>query len=333
MESSPAVSDAALAVANVAFETARVPLRLAGRLPGMRRLAADGAMVRARARSRLQGLLEEVLTSPEVERAIDRVLAGTLPDAVVRSLLEHQVVERLAIELAAEVDVDVAVAAALEHETTQRLVAAVIGSPGLDQLLVQATDRALRGPELQRVIEHVASSPEVRLALTQQSSTLAQEMADGLRTRAGRWTTPPNGRCADGCDGPTPRELRGHRHPRPCARDRRRPRQPDRAVIGALVALISSLVGDLHPQWLVALLAAAGWLFVLAGYFTLFWSTTGQTPGMRLMQLRVVDRAGERVHVVRAYVRLVLWGSASSRCSPGSSPCSSTTAAAGCTTW
>ena len=83
-----------------------------------------------------------------------------------RSLLEHQVVERLAVELAAEVDVDLAVSAALEHETTQRLVAAIVASPGLDQLMVQATDRVLRGPELQRVVEHVASSPEVRDALT-----------------------------------------------------------------------------------------------------------------------------------------------------------------------
>jgi hypothetical protein len=51
---------------------------------------------------------------------------------------------------------------------------------------VQATDRALRGPELQRVIEHVAASDEVRAALTQQSTTLAAEMAQGLRTRAER---------------------------------------------------------------------------------------------------------------------------------------------------
>jgi hypothetical protein len=49
---------------------------------------------------------------------------------------------------------------------------------------VQATDRALRGPELQRVIEHVAASPEVRAALTVQSTTLAEEMASNLRHRA-----------------------------------------------------------------------------------------------------------------------------------------------------
>jgi hypothetical protein len=181
---SPDLADAALAVGMVAYEWAKLPLRVAAHLPGMRRLSQEGALVRLRVRSRLEGLLDEVLRSPEVERALDRVLAGTLPDAVVRSLLEHQVVERLASELVAEIEIDAVVDAALEHETTQQLVTAIIASPGLDRLLVQATDRALRGPEIQRVIEHIAQSPEVRAALQQQSASLAGDMAQGLRTRA-----------------------------------------------------------------------------------------------------------------------------------------------------
>ena len=180
----PNVGDAALAVANVAFEWAKLPVLAAARLPGMGRIAAEGALVRARLRSRLEGLLDDVLTAPEVERAIDRVLAGTLPDAIVRSLIENQVVEHVAEELAASIEVDAVATTVLEHETTQRLVAAVIASPGLDQVLIQATDRALRGPELQRVIEYVAASPEIRDALQQQSTTLAQEMAQGLRSKA-----------------------------------------------------------------------------------------------------------------------------------------------------
>jgi hypothetical protein len=184
MNTRPDLGDAAIGLASVAIDLARIPLHVAQRLPGMRHLAREGASVRMRTRSRLEGLLDEALQAPEIERAVDRVFAGPLPDAVVRSLLEHQVVERLAVELAAEVDVDLAVSAALEHETTQRLVAAIVASPGLDGLLVQATDRVIRGPELQRVVEHVARSPEVREALTQQSTTLATELVDGLRTRA-----------------------------------------------------------------------------------------------------------------------------------------------------
>jgi hypothetical protein len=186
MNTRPDLGDAAIGVANIAIQTARIPLHLARRLPGMNHLAREGAAVRMRTRSRMEGLIEDVLDAPEVERVVDRLLAGPLPDAVVRSLLEHQVVERLAAELAAEIEVDEAVSAALEHETTQRLVAAIVASPGLDKLLVQATDRVLRGPELQRVVDHVARSPEVREALTQQSTTLATELAEGVRSRAER---------------------------------------------------------------------------------------------------------------------------------------------------
>jgi uncharacterized RDD family membrane protein YckC len=76
-------------------------------------------------------------------------------------------------------------------------------------------------------------------------------------------------------------------------------------LIAALVALVSSLVGELRPQWLAAALACAGWALLVGGYFTIFWTTTGQTPGMRLMRVRVMTARGERLHVARALIRLV----------------------------
>jgi uncharacterized RDD family membrane protein YckC len=75
-------------------------------------------------------------------------------------------------------------------------------------------------------------------------------------------------------------------------------------LIAAMIALVTSLVGDLQPKWLVALLASIGWAVLVGGYFVTFWSTTGQTPGMRMMRLRVTTRRGEPVHVVRALIRL-----------------------------
>lgn len=184
MDERPDIANAALAVAYVGYETARIPLGLVGRLPGMRRLSRDGAVVRARFVSRAEAVVEEILSSPEVARAIDRVLAGALPDAIVRSLLEHRVIERALTEVVEEADLDVAVTAALDHEMTQELMRAVLASPGFDRMLVQATDRALSGPEMQRIVQHVASSPEVREALTHQSTSLAEEMVASVRTRA-----------------------------------------------------------------------------------------------------------------------------------------------------
>jgi uncharacterized RDD family membrane protein YckC len=75
-------------------------------------------------------------------------------------------------------------------------------------------------------------------------------------------------------------------------------------MIAALISLVGSLVGDLRPKWLVALVAAIGWAIVVGSYFVLCWSTTGQTPGMRVMRLRVVTYAGERVRFFRALFRL-----------------------------
>jgi hypothetical protein len=154
----PNLGDAALAVANVAWGAARLPLSVAARLPGVGRMAADGAIVRARARSRLEALAEE---------GVDWLLAGRLPDAVARSALEHHVAERIASELARQLDVEVAVAAVMDHETTQRLIQAVMDSVAIQQ-----------------AIQHVAESPEVRAALTAQSTGLAEEMVEGVRVRA-----------------------------------------------------------------------------------------------------------------------------------------------------
>jgi hypothetical protein len=158
VENPPNMGDAALALANVAYNLAKIPVHAAQGLPGMQRLATEGAAVRERARTILEARAEE---------AIDWLLAGRLPDAVARSAIEHQVAERIAEELAEQVDLEVAVTAALDSETTARIVQAVLASPAM-----------------QSTIAYVASSPEVREALTAQSTTLAGEMVDGVRTRA-----------------------------------------------------------------------------------------------------------------------------------------------------
>jgi uncharacterized RDD family membrane protein YckC len=71
-------------------------------------------------------------------------------------------------------------------------------------------------------------------------------------------------------------------------------------------ALILSL---LHlPTELKAILAAVGtavYILWLVGYFVVFWSTTGQTPGGRAMQLKVETPDGGRITVRRAAVRCV----------------------------
>jgi uncharacterized RDD family membrane protein YckC len=63
------------------------------------------------------------------------------------------------------------------------------------------------------------------------------------------------------------------------------------ALVGVVVGLGVSL---LHlPHQVNAVLAAVMgvlWLLWSVGYFVFFWSTTGQTPGARVMSIAVVDR-------------------------------------------
>jgi uncharacterized RDD family membrane protein YckC len=73
----------------------------------------------------------------------------------------------------------------------------------------------------------------------------------------------------------------------------------------ALFGLIGSLVGQIRPGWIVPVLVAGGWLIVVFGYFVGFWTVAGQTPGMRLMHVRVLAPDGSPPGTVRAVVRVI----------------------------
>jgi uncharacterized RDD family membrane protein YckC len=75
---------------------------------------------------------------------------------------------------------------------------------------------------------------------------------------------------------------------------------------GAVLALVASLVGGEQEFGTIErFLAAIAWAAVVGFYFILFWSTTGQTPGMRLMGLRVLDPGGGHPGIPRSFVRLI----------------------------
>jgi uncharacterized RDD family membrane protein YckC len=88
------------------------------------------------------------------------------------------------------------------------------------------------------------------------------------------------------------------------------------AVAGA-VQLLKSVFAPSHSYRTVAIVAGGALFFVwVAAYFVTFWTTTGQTPGSRVMQIRLARADGGRVGTPRALVRLAgmvlslpfLWG-------------------------
>ena len=258
--------------------------RRAGLADSAGRAALFPARVAARAwRGRLESAADEVLSAPEIARVVDRALAGSLPEEIARSLVRHQVIERVVRELAATGEL-------------QRLIEKSLESPQTLEL----TDRVLASDEMQRMLQSVASSPELRSAVARQSAGLAEDVVVGVRRSAVRL------------------DQRADRRSRPA-----RPIYAGVAtraaalafdallalsifVLGsAVVALIASLVGGISSRWLAGSLLGVGWLLVAGGYFVLFWSAAGQTPGMRLMRLRVRRLEGGGLSTGRAILRAI----------------------------
>jgi uncharacterized RDD family membrane protein YckC len=259
---------------------------------GLADAAGRAAFFPARAAARvwrgpLEEAVDEVLSAPEIIRVLDRALAGSLPEEIARSIVRHRVLERIADELATSGELE-------------RLVTEALATPQTLEL----TDRVLASDETQRVLRHVASSPELRDAIARQTTGLAEEVVGGVRASAARL----DDRAEQAVRRPprTVRPIYGGIATRAIAlaTDAALTIVVFMSMVG-VVALIASLVGGLRPAWLVGALLGSGWLLIVATYFVLFWSAAGQTPGMRLLNVRVVGPSGKPPSIGRSLVRLV----------------------------
>jgi uncharacterized RDD family membrane protein YckC len=77
-------------------------------------------------------------------------------------------------------------------------------------------------------------------------------------------------------------------------------------VVTGAILLVESVFGVSNRHHTLAVTVGGVLFFVwVVGYFTAFWTTTGQTPGSRMMQIRVTGPGGRRLGPRRALVRLV----------------------------
>jgi uncharacterized RDD family membrane protein YckC len=230
---------------------------------------------------------------------------------VARSLIEHRVVERVVDEALASPEPEGQIVSAGESAQTDPLVAQVLANPRLERLLSDAldsrltlelTDKLMQSDAFHHALTRVLSGPEVRDALKGQSKSFATEIAATLLDRLVR---------LDGLAEGGPRRL-FRRPPRPKAAPGGASSVPEGgiatrgvalAIDAALLAiifltgtavldLVVSLFWKPRPAALVGAVMGAAWLLLEVAYFVGFWSTAGQTPGMRLLHLRVQDGAG-----------------------------------------
>ena len=78
-------------------------------------------------------------------------------------------------------------------------------------------------------------------------------------------------------------------------------------VGAALLGLVTSLVGGAHLGHDGQIVAAVLWLLLTGAYFVVGWSLTGQTAGMRAMELAVINRHGGLPPTVARSIVRVLW--------------------------
>ncbi len=255
----------------------------------------------------------EALTT-EAERAIDGLLAGPFPETVARSLVEHHVVERALAEW---------LAAMTEHgepsperERLGRAFEQALASPALERLMTDVVEsrraeelaqRLVQSTAFRRALSAAMESPEVRSALVRQTAGFGSEIGAALRNRTRHLDDRAEaaahralGRQPAGASGFGGLAARGIA----LVVDLMVAHAAFLFVAGS-VALIASLAGSLRSGWLAGSVASAAWAVVVVAYFVGFWSTTGQTPGMRLLRLRVLAASGRPPALWRSLVRLV----------------------------
>ena len=280
------------------------------------RAAARSSRVGGAVRSGMDGVTASAggRLESEVERATDAVLAGPLPEVVARSLVEQHVVERVVSQLVDSGELDRMVSSAVADARVERLVREVAASAAVQQMLVDAvespmaadlTERLVRRPEIQRAIEDAVGA-----VLSRRASTMVDRVVGGARRMDARLESAPR--------------RWARRAPRSGSQAARTgvpyaglgSRIPGFLVdalavhlvylVGvAMVGLSLTLANWTPSHGLADALAAAGWAAVVAVYFTGFWATAGQTPGMAFLRLRLVGVNAEPPGWGRSLLRLV----------------------------
>jgi uncharacterized RDD family membrane protein YckC len=245
----------------------QLPSRLLGLgARGAERVAAATGIDDAVERTTEEGIVR-ALESPAVERAIIRVLESQAAQDALERTLSSPAVERAAVRV-------------------------------LDSELVDHVwDRLLASDEAQKLVERIAEAPEIRAAIASQGVGLLDDIGRQIRRVAGRLD--------DGLERVV-RRLIGRPRTAPTNHvgliTRGVAAALDAVVLNgiflaatALLGIIFSALGDPDGVSTVGLVAGFGaWLFFGSAYLVVFWALAGQTPGMRVLSIRLEDYDGSR---------------------------------------
>jgi uncharacterized RDD family membrane protein YckC len=183
-----------------------------------------------------------------------------------------------------------------------------LDGPLPDIVVKRMVDHVLESGELDRVVEHVAASPAVREAVARQTSSFADEVGERVRIRAAA----VDDRLESWARAVVLRKPPRVRLPYGGLATRGFAFAVDLLLVGVgflavtgFVALAAEVLGN-PSHWLLGVLLASGWSLTAAVYFVFFWTTAGQTPGMRVVHQRIACKNGSPPNALRAVVRYVV---------------------------
>lgn len=228
-------------------------------------------------------------------------------------------VEATGVDRALEEAAEAAVVRALESPAAERAIAKALESSAVERSLVRAVDsdmvervweRLLASEEAQKLVERIAQAPEIRQAIAYQGVGLIDDIGAQV------------GRIARRLDDTIERVLRAIlRRPRRAARapqaglvSRALATALDVGILNLFFLALSALVGDVATAALgtegdltleAAAAASGAWILAASVYLLAFWSLSGETPGMRFMDIQLKGPHGPRIAVRHAVLRLV----------------------------
>ena len=202
----------------------------------------------------------------------------------------------------------------LESEAAEHALDRALSSPEVERMLIRVLDSTLvdrvwehllASDEAQKLVERVAEAPEVRAAIASQGMGLLDDLGRQLREIAGRLD--------DALEGVVRRLLRRPQRVAETNRvglvTRALAFALDAALLNAAflggVAVLSALFGADGFSTTGAALSAGAWVLFGSAYLLIFWSLAGQTPGMRVLSIRIVSHASRRLGLATAWRRLV----------------------------
>lgn len=254
--------------------------RLLGAGTGQARKVVDATGLEQAIEAAIEDAIVRAIESEAVERSMTRIINGPLIENAVRDAMTSERVEAALMELA-------------DSELIDRLWARILDSD-----------------ETQRLIERIAEAPEVRAAIASQGLGLVDDLGRGVA----RVT-----RTLDFIFEKLARRLL-FRRPRATPTDRvgivtrALALGLDAVIVNvamvsltALLGLIATAVGldlgDLNGA--AYAVGGAAWLALGSLYLFVFWSLSGQTPGMRFLDIRIEHDGIRAIGPRRAFRRLV----------------------------